>query len=104
MTSPKRLTNCLPTLSVISLSPGVAARSDIRADVSISTRLHFLGISGRLYFQVRHGKRRKSLKLVDGGIRTHDPKTTRCLLLVKELGSIINSPFDHLQKVNQLPT
>ena len=30
---------------------------------------------GRAYFQVRHGEGLKKCIVVDGGIRTHDPKT-----------------------------
>ena len=42
--------------------------------------------------------------LVHGGIRTHDPKAYRLSTtpFVKELAGV--SPFDHLQKVNRLPT
>ena len=55
-------------------------------------------------FQVRREERRKSVLLVDGGLRTHDPKTYGPAddAIFKELEGI--SPFDHLQKVNQLPT
>ena len=67
----------------------------MRADVPISTRFHFLGIPGRIFFQVRHGESRKSLLLVDGGIQTHDPKThgLSTTPFVKKLEGI--SPFDH---------
>ena len=47
-------------------------------------------------------KSRKSLLLVDGGIRTDWPKNSWSVddaIFVKELEVI--SPFDHLQQVNQ---
>ena len=35
---------------------GVAGRPDIRADVSLSKRFHFLGIPGRVFFKFGTGK------------------------------------------------
>ena len=53
-----------------------------------------------VFFKFRHGKNRKNLLLVDGGIRTHDAKTHDLSTkpFVKELKGIISS-FDLLQKV-----
>ena len=64
----------------------------------------FSGYTGESIFQVRHGECLKKLLLVDGGIQTHDPKThgLSTTPFVKKLDGI--SPFDHLQKVNQLLT
>ena len=66
------------------------------------------GDTGESDFQVRHDE--ESLKkfiIPDGcGIRTHDPKKNmvcrrRHLFVEGLVGYYFNSPFDHLQKVNQ---
>ena len=43
--------------------------------MSISKRFHYPGYTGETNFQVRHGESLKKFIIVDGGIRTHDPKT-----------------------------
>ena len=42
--------------------------------LQISKRLHFLGITGRVFFKIDKGKV-VNVFVVDGDIRTHDPKT-----------------------------
>ena len=42
--------------------------------LSISKPFHFLGIPGRVFFKFDMGKSEKFI-IVDGGDRTHDPKT-----------------------------
>ena len=58
---------------------------------------------GRIFFKFDMGKVVK-VYMVDGRIQTHDPKNhdLSTTPFVKESEGI--SPFDHLQKVNQLPT
>ena len=73
--------------------------------MSIIQAVSFPGdtVPGRVFFDI-HGENLKSLLFVDGGDRTHDPKIhgLSTTSFVKELEwGIINSPFDHLQKVNQ---
>ena len=89
LTTCKRLTNnSLPKLSITTLFPPetagyiVCGRPDIRADLSISKPFNFLGIPIILFFFKfdMDGENLKSLLLrvlfiVDGGTRTHDPKT-----------------------------
>ena len=45
-----------PCNTLPSWNGGVADRSGVRADVSISTRLHFLGIPERVFFKFDTGK------------------------------------------------
>ena len=57
---------------------------------------------GRVFFKFDMDEESlKKYMIVDGGIRTHDPKThdLSTTPFVEELEGI--SPFDHLQKVNQ---
>ena len=60
LTTCKRLTKSLSKLSLTTLSPpetaGIAGRPDIRADLSISKRFHFLGTPGRAFFKSDMGK------------------------------------------------
>ena len=58
---------------------------------------------GEVVFKFDMGKVVK-VYIVDGGIQAHDPKThgLSTTPFIKEPEGI--SPFDHLQKVNQLPT
>ena len=57
----------------------------------------FPGNTGESMFQVRHGASRKRLLLVDGGVRTHDPKTHSLptTSFVEELEGI--RPFDAME-------
>ena len=63
LTTCKRLINCLPKLSLITtyntLPPSngeIAGRPELRADLPISKRFHFLGIPGRVFFKFDMGK------------------------------------------------
>ena len=76
----RRLTNHLPKASLTTLGR-VAVRPDIRADMPMSTRCHFLGIPGRVFFKFYVGKV-ASLVVVDGGIRTHGPNSLPKLSLL----------------------
>ena len=77
LTNGKRLTNCLPKPNTL---PHLGQRDSkgrmgIRADTSIPTRGPLPGDTDEeTIFSVRHGKRRKLVLLVDGEIRTCQPK------------------------------
>ena len=47
----------------------------MRADLSISKRLHFLGIRGRVFFKFDHGESLKKCVVVDVGFELTTQKT-----------------------------
>ena len=76
-TTCKRLTNSLPKLSPITLS--LLKRRDSRSAEYTVGRVNiqwvlFPGYTGESILQGRHGESLKKFIIVDGGIRTHDPK------------------------------
>ena len=67
-----------PQLSLITLFPPETAGSRSAGYTGGRANIHavqFPGDTGESIFQVRHGESRNILLLMDGGIRTHDPKT-----------------------------
>ena len=107
----KRLTNFPPIISLTTLAPPETAGQDRSARytgrrVSIYANLFFpVGIPGRLFFKFDMGKDANVYCWWMVGFELTPPKPIDCRrrhYLVKELEGI--RPFDHLQKVSQLPT
>ena len=70
-------TQTKPYSTPLFLTGGTSGQPEKRAGVSTTSRFHFQRDIGESIFRtinIRHGESRKTLFLVDGGVRAHDSK------------------------------